>query len=140
MARDLVIAMQRLGYSRFSVAGHDRGGRVAYRMVLDYPDHISRIAVLHILPTTTVWERADAKFALAFWPWSLLAQPEPLPERLLMAAPDAVVDDALGTWGSPADVFSPDARAAYIQAISNGANVRAICEEYRCVCRPRARR
>jgi haloacetate dehalogenase len=131
MARDMVIAMQHLGYSHFSVAGHDRGGRVAYRMALDYPDRISRIAVLDILPTTTVWERADAKFALAFWPWSLLAQPGPLPERLLMAAPDAVVDDALGSWGSPAGVFSPDVRAAYIQAISNGANVHAICEEYR---------
>jgi haloacetate dehalogenase len=131
MARDMVIAMQRLGYSRFSVVGHDRGGRVAYRMALDYPDHISRIAVLDILPTTTVWECADAKFALAFWPWSLRAQPEPLPERLLKGAPDAVVDDALGGWRSPADVFSPDVPAAYIQALSNGANVHTMCEEYR---------
>jgi haloacetate dehalogenase len=120
MARDTAIAMQRMGYSRFSVAGHDRGGRVAYRMALDYPDRISRIAVLDMLPTTTVWERAE--FALAFWPWSLLAQPEQLPERLLLAAPDAVVDDALSKLGSPAGIFSSEVRAAYIQAISTGAN------------------
>jgi haloacetate dehalogenase len=131
MARDMVIAMERLGYSRFSVTGHDRGGRVAYRMALDHPDRISRIAVLDILPTTTVWERAGAEFALAFWPWSLLAQPEPFPERLRSAAPDAVVDDALGGWGSPSSAFAPDVRKAYIQAISNGTNIHALCEEYR---------
>src|SRR5688572_17121425 len=95
MARDMVAVMEQLGFPRFSVAGHDRGGRVAYRLALDHPDRIERLAVLDVLPTGTVWERADAKFALAYWPWSLLAQPEPLPERLIAAAADAVVDNAL---------------------------------------------
>ncbi|HJU15199.1 MAG TPA: alpha/beta hydrolase [Stellaceae bacterium] len=131
MAQDMVIAMERLGYPRFSVAGHDRGGRVAYRLALDHPDRIGRLAVLDVLPTATVWERADACFALGFWPWSLLAQPEPLPERILAAAPEAIVDDALGRWGSPADAFPPEVRAAYIQALRSPANVHAICEEYR---------
>jgi haloacetate dehalogenase len=75
MAQDMVTVMERLGFPRFSVAGHDRGGRVAYRMALDHPDRIGRLAVLDILPTQTVWELADARFALAYWPWSLLAQP-----------------------------------------------------------------
>src|SRR5262245_20908346 len=83
MARDVVIVMQRLGFERFSVAGHDRGGRVAYRLALDHPGRVDRVAVLDILPTATAWERADARFALGYWPWSLLAQPEPLPEHLL---------------------------------------------------------
>src|SRR5262245_2676030 len=100
MARDMVAVMERLGFRRFSVAGHDRGGRVAYRLALDHADRVERLAVLDILPTAAVWERADKKLATAFWPWSLLAQPEPLPERLVSAAPDAVVDDALGGWGS----------------------------------------
>ncbi len=78
-----------------------------------------------------MWGRADASLALAFWPWSLLAQPAPLPERLLAAAPDAVVDDALGGWGSPAAAFSPAVRAAYVEALSDPARVHAICEEYR---------
>jgi haloacetate dehalogenase len=95
MAQDMVTVMERLGFPRFSVAGHDRGGRVAYRMALDHPDRVDRLAVLDILPTETVWDRADARFALAFWPWSLLAQPEPLPERILAAVPEAIVDDAL---------------------------------------------
>src|ERR671915_1952035 len=93
MAQDMVTVMERLGFPRFSVVGHDRGGRVAYRMALDHPDRIDRLAVLDILPTETVWERADARFALAFWPLSLLAQPEPLPERILAAASEAIVDD-----------------------------------------------
>src|SRR5262249_9840797 len=73
----------------------------------------------------------DARFALAFWPWSLLAQPEPLPERLLAAAPEAIVDHALGGWGSPAAVFPPEVRAAYVQALREPGHIHAICEEYR---------
>ena len=131
MARDMVAVMERLGFPRFSVAGHDRGGRVAYRMALDHPAHVDRLAVLDVLPTETVWARADARFARAYWPWSLLAQPALLPERLLEAAPDAVVDDALGGWGSPAAAFPADVRAAYVEALRDPAHVHAICEEYR---------
>ena len=131
MSQDMVTVMERLGFPRFSVVGHDRGGRVAYRMALDHPDRIDRLAVLDILPTETVWERADARFALAFWPWSLLAQPEPLPERILGAVPEAIVDDALGGWGSPSAVFPPEVRAAYVQALRDPSHAHAICEEYR---------
>jgi haloacetate dehalogenase len=131
MARDMAILMERLGHPHFSIAGHDRGGRVAYRMALDHPSRVDRIAVLDILPTETVWARADARFAQAYWPWSLLAQPEPLPERLLAAAPEAVIDDALGAWGSPAGVFPEDVRAAYLEALQDPAHIHAICEEYR---------
>ena len=131
MARDMVAVMEQLGFSRFSIAGHDRGGRVAYRLALDHPDRIERLAVLDVLPTETVWERADARFARSYWPWSLLAQPEPLPERLVAAAPEAVVDDALGGWGSHSSVFAPEVRAAYVEALRDPAHVHAICEEYR---------
>jgi len=131
LAKDMVTMMERLGFPRYSVAGHDRGGRVAYRMALDHPDRVEQLAVLDILPTETVWERADARFALAFWPWSLLAQPEPLPERILAAVPEAIVDDALGRWGSPSAVFPPEVRAAYVQALRDPSHLHAICEEYR---------
>lgn len=131
MARDMVVVMEQLGFHHFSVAGHDRGGRVAYRLALDHPGRVERLAVLDILPTGTVWERADARFALAYWPWSLLAQPEPFPERVIEAAPEAVVDDALGGWGSPSAVFGAEVRAAYVEALRDPARVHAICEEYR---------
>ncbi len=100
-------------------------------MALDHPARVERLAVLDVLPTETVWARADARFALAFWPWSLLAQPEPLPERILAAAPDAIVDDALGRWGSPASAFPPEVRAAYVDALRDPDHAHAICEEYR---------
>ena len=131
MARDMVVVMERLGFQHFSIAGHDRGGRVAYRLALDHPDRVARMAVLDILPTTTVWDRADTRFALGYWPWVLLAQPEPLPERLISAAPEAVIDDALGGWGSPATTFGPEVRAAYVEALRAPAHAHAICEEYR---------
>ncbi len=69
MARDMIAVMDGLGFPRFSIAGHDRGGRVAYRLALDHPDLVDRIAVLDVVPTAEVWERADARFALGFWPW-----------------------------------------------------------------------
>lgn len=100
MARDMIAVMAELGFERFSIAGHDRGGRVAYRAALDHPDHVERLAVLDIVPIDAAWVRADDRLALGFWPWSLLAQPEPLPERLVAAAPEAVIDHALGPeWG-----------------------------------------
>ena len=131
MARDMVTVMERLGFSRFSVAGHDRGGRVAYRMALDHPECIVRLALLDIVPTLTAWELADARFALAFWPWSLLAQPEPLPERVLVASADAIVDHALATWGSSPHVLPPEVRGAYIESLTAPDHAHAICEEYR---------
>jgi len=131
MAQDMVTVMERQGFSRFSVAGHDRGGRVAYRIALDHAERVERLAVLDVLPTETTWSRADARLAMAFWPWSLLAQPEPLPERILEASPEAIVDNALSEWGTPASVFSPETRAAYIEALKDPIHVHAICEEYR---------
>jgi haloacetate dehalogenase len=131
MARDMVTVMEQIGFPRFSVAGHDRGGRVAYRLALDHPDRVDRVAVLDIVPTESVWARADDRFALGYWPWSLLAQPEPLPERILAAAAEAVVDGALGGWGSPAGTFPPEVRAAYVRALEDAGHAHAICEEYR---------
>jgi haloacetate dehalogenase len=131
MANDMVSVMRALGFSRFSVAGHDRGGRVAYRLALDHPQRVERLAVLDILPIADAWERADKRLATGYWPWSLLAQPAPLPERLISAAPDAVIDNALGGWGSAANAFSPAVRVAYIDALRDPARIHAICEEYR---------
>ncbi len=131
MANDMVAVMSQLGFPRFAVAGHDRGARVAHRLALDHPERVARLAVLDVVPSEEVWERADARFALGFWPWALLAQPAPLPEQILTAAPEAIVDDALGGWGTPASVFPPQVRAAYVAALSDPDHAAAICEEYR---------
>ena len=131
MAVDMVSAMRELGFRRFSIVGHDRGGRVAYRLALDHAQCVERLAVLDILTIADAWDRADANLARAYWPWSLLAQPSPLPERPVSAAPDAVVNNALSQWGSATDAFPRDVRAAYVDALRDPARVHAICEEYR---------
>jgi len=131
MAQDVVEVMRHLGFPRFSIVGHDRGGRVAYRLALDHPESVDRLAVLDIVPTADVWSRADDRFALGYWPWSLLAQREPLPERLIAAAANAIVDDAFANWGSSASAFDPENRAAYAAALSDPDHAHAICEEYR---------
>ncbi len=132
MARDMIAVMAELGFERFSIAGHDRGGRVAYRAALDHPDRVERLAVLDIVPIDAAWVRADDRLALGFWPWSLLAQPEPLPERLVAAAPEAVIDHALGPeWGTPSETFDGVTRAGYLAQLQDPEHLHAICEEYR---------
>ena len=131
MAHDLVGVMAQLGFERFAVAGHDRGARVAYRMALDHPRRVTRLAVLDVVPTGVAWNRADADFALGFWPWSLLAQPEPLPERILAAAADAIIDSAFDKWGSAPRIFPPEIRESYAKPLRDPRHAHAICEEYR---------
>ena len=131
MAQQMAAVMEQLGFHRFCIAGHDRGGRVAYRLALDHPDRVERLAVLDVLPVADVWERADKRLVTGYWPWSLLAQHEPLPERLLTAAPDAVVDAALGGWGTAASSFDAEVREAYMASLRDPVRAHAICEEYR---------
>ena len=131
MALDMVQVMDHLGFSRFFVAGHDRGARVAYRLALDHPTVVKGLAVLDIVPTAEVWDEADSRFALAFWPWTLLAQDEPLPERILTELADVIVEQALKGWGSAATAVSKDVREAYAESLRDEAHAHAICEEYR---------
>jgi haloacetate dehalogenase len=123
-AADMVALMEYLGFERFSVIGHDRGGRVAYRLALDHAGRVERLAVLDVVPTAEALDRADARLALGYWPWSLLAQPEPLPERLIGAAPEAFVDAALDGWGSNPEIFPPSIRRLYSDALRDPASAR----------------
>ena len=63
--------------------------------------------------------------------WSLLAQSEPLPESILATSAEAIIDNALGGWGSRWEVFPPEIRNAYVDALRDPAHAHAICEEYR---------
>ena len=131
LARDQVAVMRQLGFARFGVAGHDRGARCAYRLALDHPGQVERLAVLDIIPTGEAFRRADLAFGLGFWVWFFLAQPAPLPERMIAAAPHLLVDHALDTWSALPGAFPAEVRAAYVQAMCDPATVHAICEGYR---------
>jgi haloacetate dehalogenase len=131
-ATDLVAAMASLGFGAFAVAGHDRGGRVAYRMALDHPGAVSACAVLDIVPTGAIWAGADATFALGYWHWAFLAQPAPLPVRMLLGDPSAswIAVERMGV--KPGDERYPDeAVAAYRAQLGDPATVESICEDYR---------
>jgi len=126
MAKELVEVMDKLGYPTFTLIGHDRGGRVSYRMALDHPKNVERLAVFDVIPILEAWSRADARFAQAYWPWSLLSQKKPLPEMYLLAAPDAVFRNPFGQ-GS----FGPEILAEYVSTYRDPVRVHGICEEYR---------
>jgi pimeloyl-ACP methyl ester carboxylesterase len=116
IARDQLEVMRQLGFERFGVAGHDRGGRCAYRLALDHPDAVSRLAVLDIVPTGDAFRNADMEFSLGFWVWSFLAAPAPIPETLIRGAPDVFVNHMLDAWSDGGDLRavprSRDARRA----------------------------
>jgi haloacetate dehalogenase len=131
LARDQVVVMQQLGYDRFFVAGHDRGARCAYRLALDHPARVAKLAVLDVVPTGEDFRRAGMAFALSYWIWSFLAAPYDLPERLLANHSDLIVDHALDAWPATPAAFSEEIRAEYRRALRDPATIHAICEEYR---------
>ncbi|MEU7927847.1 alpha/beta hydrolase [Micromonospora sp. NPDC049801] len=131
IARDQIEVMRSLGYDRFHLVGHDRGARCAYRLALDAPDVVTRLAVLDVVPIGDVYDRADKAFSLSYWVWSFLAAPEPVPERFIAAAPEVLVDYMLENWPEVKDSFPPEVRAAYVEQFTHPETVHAICEEFR---------
>lgn len=133
MAQAMIAAMEQLGHVRFALAGHDRGGRVAYRLALDHPGRLSQLAVLDILPTYDYWAKMDRAMALRIYHWSFLAQPHPLPENLIKTDSDAYYTATLASWTarrSP-EVFDPRALAHYLTALRDPLRIHAACEDYR---------
>jgi haloacetate dehalogenase len=131
MARDQVELMRALGFERFAVVGHDRGGRVGHRMALDFPDAVSRLAVLDIAPTLAMYEQTDMEFARAYYHWFFLIQPEPLPERLIGADPELFLRTKLRGWSQGRWPFADEAVAEYLRCFRQPATIHASCEDYR---------
>jgi len=128
MALDQVALMRHLGFDRFNVAGHDRGGRVAYRLALDHAELVARLAVLDIIPTGEAFRRTNMAFGLGYWHWFFLAQPAPLPEDLIGANPDAYY---FRDRAQAETLFAPQALADYLECVHDPATIHAMCEDYR---------
>jgi haloacetate dehalogenase len=131
MAQDQVEVMEALGFKRFALAGHDRGGRVAHRLVRDHPARVARLAVLDISPTAAMYAKTDKAFATAYYHWFFLIQPYDLPERLIGADPAYYLRKKLGGWGSTLDHFDRHAYAEYERCFCDPATIHASCEDYR---------
>lgn len=130
MGRDQVLLMQSLGFEKFDLAGHDRGGRVAHRIALDYPERIKKVAVLDIAPTYTMYTTTDMEFAKAYYHWFFLIQPFDLPERLIGADPQYFLSKKFGQWGRDSGAFTEEALAEYIRCFTSE-TIHASCEDYR---------
>jgi len=124
-------AMEILGHRRFAVVGHDRGARCAYRLALDYPETVTALSVLDIVPTSEAFASANAEFALGFWVWAFMAAPEPLPETLIAAAPDVFVDHMLDGWAGPGHALEAEVRSIYREQFHDPQRVATICAQYR---------
>ena len=133
MAKDIVAVMNRLGYPRFRIAGHDRGARVAYRLAFDFPEAVEKLAVLDVIPTKAMWDRFDVKRAMKTYHWLFLAQPEPMPELLIARAPVQYQDYTLASWTKSGNLSAFDERAlAHYRAFySEVPRMHATCEDYR---------
>jgi haloacetate dehalogenase len=120
MALDQVEVMHHFGFDRFSVAGHDRGGRVAHRMALDHPDKVARIAVLDIVPTHYLYTHVTIEFVQAYFHWFNYLRPAPGPENDLKAQYDAQKARA-----------TSEVQLEYLRTSSDPATIHAMCEDYR---------
>jgi haloacetate dehalogenase len=125
MARDQIALMRQLGFEQFAVCGHDRGGRVGYRLALDHPRAVSKLAILDILPTGEHFRRADAAFGMSYWHFFFTAQPFPLPEKMIASDPDAFY------FRGNRSFFDPEAWEEYWRHLRDPDTRHALCNDYR---------
>jgi haloacetate dehalogenase len=131
MAADQVAVMRHFGFDRFAIVGHDRGARVAHRLALDHPDAVTRLALLDIAPTATMYARTDKDFATRYFWWFFLIQPFDLPERMIGADPDFFLDKHIAGQIKIAGSVDERVLAEYRRCYRDPATRHAICEDYR---------
>jgi haloacetate dehalogenase len=136
MAADMVAVMAALGHTRFRLAAHDRGARVAQRLALEHPERVERLCLMDIVPGSVVYGTVDQRVATAYWHWFFLIQPAPFPERLLGLDPDFALTSALRGLSPHAargesSPFPPAVVAEYLRCFRDPATLHAMCEDYR---------
>lgn len=131
MAADMVAVMAALGFPRFRLAGHDRGGRVSHRLMLDHPQAVEKGAVLDIVPTLTLFSNVTKDFATGYYHWFFLIQAYDLPERMIGADPDYYLKKKIGHWSGGGFQFDPEALNEYLRCFRDPATIHASCEDYR---------
>jgi haloacetate dehalogenase len=130
MAAELVELLSALEIERAAVVGHDRGARVAYRMALDHPDRVERLAVLNVVPTVDQFEQMGAGPSLGYWPWFLLAQPAPFPERLIASERAHFLRFIFDSWPERRDAIDDAAFHVYLDAFT-AETIASVCADYR---------
>lgn len=131
MAKDIILLMSKLGYDKFSFAGHDRGARVGHRLALDYPDAVERCIFMDICPTATMYEKTDKEFASRYFWWFFLIQPYPLPEKMIGSDPKFFLDKHIAGQLKTPNATEPEAFLEYLRCYQKPETIHAICEDYR---------
>ena len=121
-AVDQVDVMRALGFDRFAVVGHDRGGRVAWRLAVEHPERVTRAVILDIVPTP--YANVTREFATAYFHWFFLIQPAPFPEQLIDAAPEVFLRRFLSRPG-----ITPEAFAEYLRGLRQPGTAHGMCED-----------
>ena len=129
MAKDMVQLMDKLGFKKFCIAGHDRGGRVAHRLARDYRKKVIAMSVLDICPTLDMYELTDRNFAKAYFHWFFLIQPKWLPERMIESDPKKWMKNCLDKWSGNSKFGR--AEEIYLKAFKQKKRIHATCEDYR---------
>ena len=131
MAADQIALMKHLGHETFSVVGHDRGGRVAHRLALDFPDAVERLVVLDIAPTHTMYAQTNQEFATRYFWWFFLIQPDGLPEKMIASDPEYFLRKHIAGQVKIKGSVEEAAITEYLRSYSDPATLHAICEDYR---------
>jgi len=131
MAKDIYELMRSLGHEKFAVVGHDRGGLVGFRLALDYPDAVTHLLVLDVIPTIDMWESLHGIFGLFGYHQFFLAQPSDFPEKMLAADPKTFLDYTLNSWCKHPSALPANVRKEYLKVFSDPKSLHAICEDYR---------
>jgi haloacetate dehalogenase len=131
MAGDQVALMRSLGFERFRLVGHDRGGRVAHRLALDHPHAVERLSVLDICPTAAMYAATDKAFASAYYHWFFLIQPADFPERMIANNTRYFLRTTLAAWCKTEGAFDEAILRHYEEALFDPTAIHAACEDYR---------
>ncbi|HEX6960038.1 MAG TPA: alpha/beta hydrolase [Ferrovibrio sp.] len=132
MAQDQLGLMRQLGFERFHLVGHDRGGRTGYRMALDHPDALLSLTVMDIVPTYAMFMDTSRKVAGAYWHWYFLSQPEPFPEHMIGKDPDFFYETCLVGWGATTlNDFDAEMLADYRRCWREPGMIHGSCSDYR---------
>ena len=132
MANDLLEIMDQLGYLKFFVAGHDRGGRTVHRLCMDHPARIQKVCLMDIIPNHYVWTHPTKAWVIGTWHWAFMAQPEPFPERLISAVPAEyfIKSRMLIRGGTGLGFLTDGAMAEYIRCYTLK-TITGSCRDYR---------
>ena len=129
MALDMIQIMDHLGIKKFSIVGHDRGGRVGHRLSRDHRDRVKALSVLDICPTLDMYKATNKEFATGYFHWFFLIQESPLPEDFIGKNPRLWLKTCFRRWSGEFDYR--DKFEVYLEKFSRKETIHATCEDYR---------